>query len=485
MRVGVPAAGWLCALVSLATCLAWGLLTPPIHVPDENAHFAYVQYLAQTGELPRNSPGGDISAEETAILTALDFYGVVGRPDNKPAWTRRADARVRRAERAPGSRVGDGSALTAANNPPLYYLVQLVPYWLSPSRDLLDRLALMRVLSALMAAGTVLLIFLFLRHLLPGSPWTWAVGALVAALQPLFGFFGGGVNNDVGLFLASAALFWALARTFRRGLDPRGGVLLGAVVAAGLLTKLNFAAFVPAVALALAVLVRRGRLEGRLRETLRGVAGFAAATAVPVGAYLVALRTVWVRPVTDAVGGVSTTPGGRSYSIAEQLSYTWQLYLPRLPFMDSQFGEGLPLDDLWFTGLVGRFGWLDYGFPAWVHDVAAGLAFLGLAVLVAALVRLRGPVLRRAAGLIVYLVAAGGLLAVVAVAGYRARVDTGQPFEQARYLLPLLPLYAAAVAIAVRGLGARWGPAVGAFVVSLAFGHTVFAQLLTLARFYG
>ncbi len=39
------------------------------------------------------------------------------------------------------------------------------------------------------------------------------------------------------------------------------------------------------------------------------------------------------------------------------------------------------------------------------------------------------------------------------------------------------------IAIAVRGAG-RYGPAVGAAVVVLAFGHTVFSQALTVGRYY-
>jgi 4-amino-4-deoxy-L-arabinose transferase-like glycosyltransferase len=480
-----PRAGWLCALVALATALAWGFVTPPAQVPDENAHFAYVQYLAETGKLPRERAGSDISPEESRILGALRFYSVAGRPDNKPPWTRAGDRVLRSAEADPGSRVGTGSAITASNNPPLYYLVQAVPYWVSPSHDLLDRLAFMRIVSALMAAATVLLVFAFLRELLPGEPWAWTVGALVVAFQPLFGSFGGGVNNDDLLYLASAALFYTLARAFRRGLDRSTGAALGVATAVGLLAKTNFAGFLPAVLLALGLLVWRARRAGgdtgRVR---RGMGAFALTAIVPVALYLIALQTVWVRPVNTAVGGLGTTPGGKTYNIPEQLSYAWQLYLPRLPFMQPQFGDGLPLDDLWFKGLVGRFGWLDYGFPEWVYDVAWGFAAVVAALGVAGLLRFRRAVLGRWAEAAVYLVAAAGLLAVIAFAGYRARVDTGEPFEQARYLLPLLPLYAALVAIGVRALGRRWGPAAGALLVCAAAGHTLFSLLLTLGRFY-
>ena len=58
------------------------------------------------------------------------------------------------------------------------------------------------------------------------------------------------------------------------------------------------------------------------------------------------------------------------------------------------------------------------------------------------------------------------------------------PFYQPRYVLPLLPLYAAIVALAVRGAGRRAAPVVGTVIVMLALAHTLFAQLLTITRYY-
>jgi hypothetical protein len=51
--------------------------------------------------------------------------------------------------------------------------------------------------------------------------------------------------------------------------------------------------------------------------------------------------------------------------------------------------------------------------------------------------------------------------------------------------MPLLCLYALVPALAVRGAGRRFGPAVAIGVVSLTFAHTLFALLLTVSRFYG
>ena len=79
---------------------------------------------------------------------------------------------------------------------------------------------------------------------------------------------------------------------------------------------------------------------------------------------------------------------------------------------------------------------------------------------------------------------AAGLAVSIGFSGVRYRKDTGFTFEQSRYLLPLLPLYATAVALAALGAGRRLARPVGAAIVVLALGHGVFAQLLVIARFY-
>ena len=74
--------------------------------------------------------------------------------------------------------------LRADGSPPLYYLLQVVPFKLVGavgSGKVLDRLAVMRLLSVLMGAITVLLVFCFLRELLPRRPFVWSAGALLVA----------------------------------------------------------------------------------------------------------------------------------------------------------------------------------------------------------------------------------------------------------------------------------------------------------------
>ena len=62
--------------------------------------------------------------------------------------------------------------------------------------------------------------FLFLREVL-AEPWTWTVGALAVAFQPLFGFISSGVHPDALLFTASAALFFTRRARVSQGADTR------------------------------------------------------------------------------------------------------------------------------------------------------------------------------------------------------------------------------------------------------------------------
>jgi hypothetical protein len=87
----------------------------------------------------------------------------------------------------------------------MYYALQAIPYSLVGG-TLLERLAIMRLLSALMARITALFVFLFIREALPGIAWAWTAGALGVALAPLLGFMSSGVNPDAMLYAVSVTL---------------------------------------------------------------------------------------------------------------------------------------------------------------------------------------------------------------------------------------------------------------------------------------
>ena len=486
-----PAAARWIALVAFANALAWSILVPPFQVPDENAHVAYVQYLAETGKLPigvRNRP--QYSPEILGTLYGLRFLNVIGRSELRPPGTRAESVDLVAARAHPASRTGSGDVATATNNPPLYYAVEAAAYLATPSDDLLTRVASLRIVSALLAALTALFGTLFVRELLPGTSLAWVAGGLAIALQPLFGFIGGGVNNDVGLMCAAAAMFLALARIFRRGLTTRRAVAVGAALVAGVLAKATMIAFVPAVAFALLWAVARAGHPRR--AVLRAAAVGVCVVAVPMLLYAALSATVWDRPVWGAAAaGASTTQASHEAvrepapgSLREQVSYGWQLFLPKLGVFSQLHPVADPPEDIWFRGFVGEFGWLDYRFPGWVYTLAKVISALVVVLALVTLVRDRRKLLARAAELATYVLAVVGLAALIGVAGYDYWRNTGERFEQARYLLPLLSLYGAIVGLAVRAIGRRAAPAVVAAAVVLMLGWSSYAQIITVMRYY-
>jgi hypothetical protein len=481
---GPPRAAWLCALIAAMTALAWSFLIPPFHVPDENAHVAYIQYLAEKGTPPKH-PFAGFSKEEDDTLGAIDFYATIGNPNARVPTGPRADAKLTQVERSHPSRVSQGDAGSATNNPPLYYAVGAVVYDIAPTGDsLIDRLPWLRALSAMLAAGTVLCTFLFVRELLPGARWAWPLGALAVSFQPMFGFIAGGVQVDNAFDLCTAGLMLAIAIMLRRGLTARRGLAVGLVLVAGLLVKTTMIAFAPAAAVA--VLLAACRVRADRRAVLAGVGAAAVAVGVPVLVYLGLSKGIWDRPLAGAADAIASTRSNATPNLREQLVYSWQSFLPRLGFMKDEFPTmTYPAWDLYWRGLVGRFGWLDYDFPLWVSWVCLGLGVTVVAAAISGLVRLRALMRGRWAELGVYALAVLGLLATISVAGYRARLQSGQIFEQARYLLPLVPIYGALVAVGARSLGRRWGAALGGLVVMASLALTIFAQVLTVNRYYG
>jgi len=490
----VPRAGWLCALVAILAGTSWALLVPPFQVPDEPAHFAYTQYLAEAGEPPRGEPGKRAYSQELRrVLDAVRYKQVEVRPDNRPLASAKAQRGLERALETSGDRESEGGSSHANNNQPVYYAIELAPYWLVPSGNLLDRLFSMRLLSALLSGITVLFVFLFLRELLPGIPWAWPVGALAVALQPVFGNISGAIHSDNLLYAASAAVFLMLAVCFRRGLTAPRGAALGLATSVGILTKPTMLGLVPGIALGLALLVSRAGRDDRT-VPLRGVATALLFAALPVVIYGLLSLQIWDRGFYLATSGEAEQGGDLPGAAADTvvmaktlggyLEYVWQFYLPRLPFMEAQFDQ-FPLAHIWFDGFVGRFGALEYGFGTPVDAVA--ICVFSAIVLLAAreLVRNRSSIRTRLPELITYMTVAGGTILFVHKAGYDGRTPEIQGFEQARYLFPMLALYAALIALAARGAGRRFGPTAGVLIVSLAIAHTLLALLLTLTRYYG
>jgi 4-amino-4-deoxy-L-arabinose transferase-like glycosyltransferase len=474
----IPAAAWLCALIACLNAACWSVLTPPFEVPDEPSHFAYVEHLAETSSLPSSSAELFTPAEGIA-LEDLHLTGVSLNPENGTISTP-AEQRKLEHDLAQGyPRSGNSNAGVATAEPPLYYTLETIPYSLASSGNVLDQLALMRLLSALMGGLTALFVYLFVREALPGEPWAWTVGGLGVAVMPLLGLMSGAVNPDALLFAVSAALFYCLARAFRRGLTPRLAAALGAVIVLGLMTKLNFIGLLPGAILGLLVLcAREARTSRRAAYRCLALAGGVAAS--PILLYVL-INVLSGRLAFGTVSAAISLTGHAS--IAHELSYIWQFYLPRLPGMSPDFPGLSTTRVFWFDGLVGLYGWLDTTFPAWVYNAALLPAALIAALAARALYLHRHLLRSRLSEAAVYLAITLGVLLVIGADDY-VNNNPGE-YREPRYLLPMLALWGLTLTLAARGAGRRWGRPVGAAIVVLLLAHNLFSQLLVISRYYG
>lgn len=456
------------------------MLTPPFQVPDEPAHFAYTQQLAENLSLP-TSGEATFSEEENIVLRDVKQYDVRQTPERHTISTAAEQQQLQEDVARHPSRHGEGGVAGAYSTPPLYALLGTVPYGLAAGGTLLDQLETMRLMSALMAGLTALFVFLFLREALPATPWAWTVGGLSVALAPVLGFMCGAVNPDSMLAAVSAAIFFVLARAFRRDLTRGSAIAIGAITAIGFLTKLNFIGLVPGIVFGTVVLaVRASRTD---RRAAYGHLGLALGIAVaPVGLYVL-VNLLSGHPTLGIVSDTLKLSGVHG-SVIHKLSYIWQLYLPRLPGMTNYFAGVSTTRGLWFNHAVGYYGWVDTTFPTWVENAAILPAGAIALLCVRALVAGRAALRSRLTELAVYGAMAMGLLMLIGLTSYLKGKAEGL-FTDPRYLLPLLSILAAGVALAARGAGRRWGPAVGAAIVVLFFGHDLFSQLLVIGRYYG
>ncbi len=479
----VPRAAWLCALVALLNAVCWSLITPPFLALDEPDHFAYVQQLVETGRLPSSSES-EYSREEQVALNDLHQAEVRFRPANHTIFSSAQQEKLESDLAQPLSRAGPGGAGVASAEPPLYYALETIPYVLGSGGSILTQLTLMRLLSALFAGVTGLFVFLFLREALPERRWAWTVGGLGVALGPLLGSSSSSVNPDALLIAVSAVVFYCLARAFRRGLTQGSALVLGVLTATGIVTKLNFAGLVPGVVLGLILLARREARTVGAGAYYRMLAPALAIAISPVVLYGV-VNLLSHHPLFGLVSGGTSSLTSARHSISAELDYIWQFYLPRLPWMHNDFsGISIPRQ-IWFRDVIGLYGWGDTTFPRWVYG-AAVVPVAAIALLcVRELVRLRRPLGVRVAELATYAVMTLGLLVLIGASSYLSYPNAAAEFTDARYLLPLAGLWGAVLALASRGAGCRWGPAVGAAILVLVIANDLFGQLQVIARYYG
>ncbi len=401
----------LLALAVVALALIRGVLLavliPPLQAPDEDAHVDAVQFLGETGTLP---PGGacDAVSAETRAVAAVAFE-VAFHADRRlpPPTALRLPPPTSEARRTPGCGPADAY-------PPVYYATAAAAYRAVHDAPFLRRVLAARLASVAWGCAGALAAFLF--------GW-WALGCardgallgLLWSTQPMIGLLTATVNNDAALFALGAAGFAAVAALARGAPPLRALPALAALALLGALTKPTFLGVIPLLlgATALALGARRPRAWG-----------VAAAALAPA---LLALVLWQLR--------APPPPGMRPP-------------LPVARYLASAVLDRVRLEYLWVKLYWMGWGWVDtFLSTPWYRLLEALLAAAALG----ALLGWRELSARERAVLVLGAAATAAQVAFL----YAVEWRMGSLVLQGRYLLPVFVPQAAAIVVALRGLGRR------------------------------
>jgi hypothetical protein len=476
----------LVAVIAVVNAAAWALITPAWQGPDEPDHFAYLQTLAEQGELPERQPGGAgaFSTRSVVALDATRTYSVVALGDTRPPWLPYYEQRYEEElEERPGSESdGGGFLLSTSAHLPGYYGLTAPAYLLFDSQSTFSELTAARLVSALLGGLAALCAFLTVRELAPRRLWLAAAAGLLVAFHPMVAFMFGVLNNDAGVNAAAALLVFLLVRGLRRGLSVKLGAALGVTLFSLTAMKGTGAALYPAAGVALLGMLwrRHGRSD------LLGYVAMAVASAVTLVVRRLVVSALEPEPVGSGPPVAADASNVVEHVLEEPgtyLSYTWQMFLPRLWFMNDLHVQKWPAFEVFIKTGWGAFGWVVFRFPTWVYVVIVAACLAAAALCALAVVRRRGAALQRGWELATLIVVLLGV-ALGVEAAYFTNTPRPVPAEQGRYVFTaIVPLAAVAVG-ACLAFRDRVAVVVATTMVTAMMGLGYASQFLTLSGFF-
>lgn len=480
----VPTSLALILLFAALQSLAWDLALPAFQGPDEDTHFAYVQYIAETDRLPSSTSGSSpLSSEVESALTTLNLRATMGNLTSRPAWSTGDLSFWDEAERhlPNGSRENGSGPNPIAKNPPLYYLVMAVPYRLFAWLPLLQQLFVLRLFNAFCYLATIILTWLIAGELFGRERWKQTLAAGAVALEPQLAFLSAVINADNLLIALTTAFLFSALRLVRRGPSMANVLTCAGIASAAVLTHGRGLITLPVLAIAFVAGLIRFRPSAR--ETFaRGVAAIIAVS-VAFGAYLAFGRSTGSGSL---YGGQVSQLNSGSFNFRQFLSSVYQFYFSKLPSLQTRIGPEYGYRQVFINTFFATFGSLEVMFKQRVYDSLQVLSSLGLLGFYTACVVNVRRLLRSWPSVLVMVSLLLTTLVFLHYASYRALLGNGggDPLIVGRYLLPMVSLMGLAIAFTAGALPRRFGVLLGAAILSLGVLLSLGSIAITAARFY-
>src|SRR3989344_2180065 len=243
----------LLLIAAFFNALSWIVLIPVWQYPDEQAHFAQVQDLAELGKVPTGAPDTsyEIALSEEILATARDEFGnnkFTYHPEYKldysPTLYGPYEKEVSSLPKSARSQLVKNEATL---NPPLYYFLASIFYRIFYDADLFTRVIAVRIMSALIFLGTILVAFSIGKLIFDQNKILPPALAALVAFKPMLVFASTGVLPDtLTNFLFSLILFFSL-KIIKEGFKFSTLALIVLTIVLGVSTRQQFLISVPIV----------------------------------------------------------------------------------------------------------------------------------------------------------------------------------------------------------------------------------------------
>lgn len=232
---------WLIGVLIFLKGFLWWQVVPVFQTPDEQAHFAQLQWYAENKSLKINGEKNlslEIATAEELLGTRRDEFG-----NNK--YTYRPEYKNNAV--IPKMPLGTRTVYVdreAAGYPPLYYVLALPFYNLVYDNNLADRVMSARLISVILGLGLAVIAYKIGRIVWEDKTLALILAVLVS-FQPMISFVAAGLHPDNLLnFLYSIGIL-VLLLILKNGVKFKYLIFLAAIIFLGLQTKILMIFFLP------------------------------------------------------------------------------------------------------------------------------------------------------------------------------------------------------------------------------------------------
>lgn len=239
-----------------ASALSWIILIPVWQYPDEQAHFAQVQDVAEFGEVPAVGPNTshEIALSEKILGTQRDSFGnnkFTYHPQFKIEYSKdlygKNELEILNLEKSARKELVKNEA---TSNPPLYYFLAAGVYKIFDNTSLFGRVFAVRLFSSIFYILTIVFAFKIANLIFKKKAVSTSLAALVA-FMPMFVFSTTGVLPDSLTNLLFTIIILLSIKILIEGVKSMTIIYIVIVIILGILTRQHFLISTAPVAIAL------------------------------------------------------------------------------------------------------------------------------------------------------------------------------------------------------------------------------------------